>query len=163
MLYSFLSEYFVIPCGLAICFLGAHTTIGLSIYSRSKKEISMGQLLGLPISSENGGTSDERPKNISECYVNEEFNAELVQQYKKRSYDESRRVLIDLLFSSSKQSFLEEEDDGTNMLERLEEDAEHERIVPAEKRRRTRDKHGVTYVDSHTGERLRLYPKMSMW
>jgi hypothetical protein len=25
------------------------------------------------------------------------------------------------------------------------------------------DKHGVTYVDSHTGERLRLYPKMSIW
>ena len=123
----------------------------------------MGQLLGLPLSSENV-ISDKRPQNLSDCYVNEELNVELVQQYKKRSYDESRRVLVELLFSNP--SFLvvedEEEEDGTNTPERFEGE-DPERVVPAEKRRRTRDKHGVTYVDNHTGERLRLYPKMSIW
>jgi hypothetical protein len=122
----------------------------------------MGQLLGLPISGENV-ISDKRPRNLSECYVNEEFNAELVQQYKKRSYDESRRVLVDLLFSNPSLLVVEDEEDGTNRPARFEGQEPPERVIPAEKRRRTRDKHGVTYVDSHTGERLRLYPKMSIW
>ena len=158
----------MIACGLTIGYLSAHTFIVfLSIHLRSNKEVSMGQLLGLPISNDNG-ISDKRPKSLSECYVNEEFNALLVQQYRKRSYDDSRRVLIDILFSkqSSVSSVVdEEEDDGINTtLDGLQVGEPAEQVAPAEKRRRTRDKkHGVTYVDSHTGERLRLYPKMSTW
>ena len=61
----------------------------------------MGQLLGLPISTDNGFSDDKRPKNVSECYVNGKLKRKRFQQYQKRSNDESRRVLVDLLFSKS--------------------------------------------------------------
>lgn len=125
----------------------------------------MGHLLGLPISTDNGFSDDKRPKNVSECYVNGKLKRKRFQQYQKRSNDESRRVLVDLLFSKSP-LVLVDDDNENNGSEGADEQQPPgaEEVVRAEKRRRTRDKHhGVTFVDSHSGERLRLYPKMSVW
>jgi hypothetical protein len=76
--------------------------------------------------------------------INRKINVKKLRQYRIQKRDESDEETMDLLFSKSP---LNEDDDVQE---------------PPVKQKQTRSQKGVTFVD-HTGERRRLFPKMSFW
>ena len=108
----------------------------------------MGQLLGLPsCTAADKSFVDCLPTIFSECLVKAKVSGQRFLQFKKRSYDESLERFFEILFNKS---LFEEET------------LESPPLMPATKKRR-KEKQVVRYTDCLTGERHRLYPKMSLW
>ena len=137
----------------------------------------MGQLLGMPSLLHTTGAEVDhvsavnllRPKTLFECIVNGKLQARRYQEYRKRSWEESEKLVGDLLCSRT--SCVDEqnqEDDEESAAITV---TERQQVLvpvdaaiaaPAAKKRR-QAKQVVMYTDPHTGERHRLHPTMSNW
>lgn len=130
----------------------------------------MGQLLGGMTSSSTPPAEDDvsalvdlRPTTIFECVVNGKVDTRRYQQYRKRSWEESEKLVVDLLYSGNMSSLFED-------VEENQETAADERSLPADNavpapraKKSRRAKQVVMYTNPHTGERHRLHPTMSNW
>ena len=126
----------------------------------------MGQLLSLSSTPADDVSVDLRPTTLFGCFVNGKVDARRYQQFRKRSREESEKLVVDLLYGGNRSSLFEdiEENQETDEHERQDAVLTADIAVPAHAAKKSRRaKQVVMYTDPHSGERHRLHPTMSNW
>ena len=139
------------------------TSYQISISSCVRAILDMGQLISLPAVTEAADVEyfsfDRCPRTLSECIVNRKLDPRRYLECKKRSYEEVREQMADLLFSRR------ETDDEENAELLREEDLHllQRRMKNQQPKKRRKQKEVVMFTDQASGMRCRLLPKMSIW